>query len=433
MSASLSTHVLDTADRTARRGCPGRAVARRRARGLGRDGRRRADRRACVGLDAGCRRARVPSAVGVLPPGDPRDRARGRPPPRAAPRLAVRMRELPGQLTADELAELFEGRTRFVGAARGRARPAHPCAHARARAVGGREARGPGRAPGDRPAGGAVGHDRRAEQGADADPAVLAELARLNTEYEARHGFRFVVFVNRRPKAEILEVLRSADRPPDRRRARRPRSTSSSPSPKTAGDAGERRVAPARDRPVPARLARPAAALAARDRRDRLDRHVLLLRPARPVAPRAEEARGRGRRRAGRAVGGARRRLLQGAEVPRRPAGAARPPRLVQVGGVRDLAVRLRADGRPLLPGGERHPDRPAGGRPRAVAGGGDQRRPARRGLGRLRRALPRARRARARRSAPRSWRSPRSRPGARASCSRRGRPGCRWGRCSAP
>jgi 2-oxo-4-hydroxy-4-carboxy--5-ureidoimidazoline (OHCU) decarboxylase len=48
-----------------------------------------------------------------------------------------------------------------------------------------------------------------AEQGADTDPAVLAELARLNAEYEARHGFRFVVFVNRRPKAEILTVLQT--------------------------------------------------------------------------------------------------------------------------------------------------------------------------------------------------------------------------------
>ena len=47
-----------------------------------------------------------------------------------------------------------------------------------------------------------------AEQGSDADPEVLAELDRLNAAYEARHGFRFVVFVNRRPKDEILEVLR---------------------------------------------------------------------------------------------------------------------------------------------------------------------------------------------------------------------------------
>ena len=38
---------------------------------------------------------------------------------------------------------------------------------------------------------------------------MLAELARLNAEYEARHGFRFVVFVNSRPKGEILEVLRA--------------------------------------------------------------------------------------------------------------------------------------------------------------------------------------------------------------------------------
>lgn len=42
------------------------------------------------------------------------------------------------------------------------------------------------------------------EQGGDA----LPELDRLNAEYERRFGFRFVVFVNRRPKAEIVEVLR---------------------------------------------------------------------------------------------------------------------------------------------------------------------------------------------------------------------------------
>ena len=43
------------------------------------------------------------------------------------------------------------------------------------------------------------------EQGADEHP----ELARLNTEYERRFGFRFVVFVNRRPKAEIVKVLQT--------------------------------------------------------------------------------------------------------------------------------------------------------------------------------------------------------------------------------
>lgn len=54
------------------------------------------------------------------------------------------------------------------------------------------------------------------EQGYDAEAGiapeelerVYAELASLNAAYEARHGFRFVVFVNGRPKAAILEVLR---------------------------------------------------------------------------------------------------------------------------------------------------------------------------------------------------------------------------------
>jgi 2-oxo-4-hydroxy-4-carboxy--5-ureidoimidazoline (OHCU) decarboxylase len=37
---------------------------------------------------------------------------------------------------------------------------------------------------------------------------VLAELAQLNAEYEAKFGFRFVVFVNRRPRREIVPILR---------------------------------------------------------------------------------------------------------------------------------------------------------------------------------------------------------------------------------
>jgi 2-oxo-4-hydroxy-4-carboxy--5-ureidoimidazoline (OHCU) decarboxylase len=47
-----------------------------------------------------------------------------------------------------------------------------------------------------------------AEQGTDDDPEVLGELAELNRLYEARFGFRFVVFVNRRPRREIVPVLR---------------------------------------------------------------------------------------------------------------------------------------------------------------------------------------------------------------------------------
>lgn len=50
------------------------------------------------------------------------------------------------------------------------------------------------------------------EQGYAADttpPAVMAELARLNAEYERRFGFRFVVFVNRRSKSDLVPVLRA--------------------------------------------------------------------------------------------------------------------------------------------------------------------------------------------------------------------------------
>ena len=117
------------------------------------------------------------------------------------------MRELPRKLTADDLAELFEGRTRLVerlaevedplGQAEDvvatltdeekvEALDAHPAIGAR-RGLSSRSA---------------------AEQGLDADPVVLSDLANLNQVYEEKFGFRFVVFVAGRQKAEILEVLR---------------------------------------------------------------------------------------------------------------------------------------------------------------------------------------------------------------------------------
>lgn len=48
----------------------------------------------------------------------------------------------------------------------------------------------------------------RREQGADAERETLTELERLNDEYERRFGFRFVVFVHGRTKAQIVPVLR---------------------------------------------------------------------------------------------------------------------------------------------------------------------------------------------------------------------------------
>jgi 2-oxo-4-hydroxy-4-carboxy--5-ureidoimidazoline (OHCU) decarboxylase len=116
--------------------------------------------------------------------------------------------DLPRQLSEAALAELFEGDTALVRKLAAREDPlgdareviatlseeeklealnAHPAIGARS-GVSARSA---------------------AEQGSDSDSETLAELARLNAEYEQQFGFRFVVFVNRRPKAEILEVLRT--------------------------------------------------------------------------------------------------------------------------------------------------------------------------------------------------------------------------------
>jgi 2-oxo-4-hydroxy-4-carboxy--5-ureidoimidazoline (OHCU) decarboxylase len=111
------------------------------------------------------------------------------------------------QLTVDELAELFEGRTRLVEELAKRDDPlgdAHDV-------IAGLSEDDKLAALNAHPAIGAKKLSARsaAEQGDDAEPAVLTELAYLNQVYEEKFGFRFVVFVNRRPKAEILEVLRT--------------------------------------------------------------------------------------------------------------------------------------------------------------------------------------------------------------------------------
>ena len=117
------------------------------------------------------------------------------------------MHDVSRQLTVDELAELFEGRTRLVDALAQRDDPlgdAHDV-------IAGLSEEDKLAALNAHPAIGAKKLSARsaAEQGADAEPAVLSELAYLNHVYEEKFGFRFVVFVNRRPKAEILEVLRT--------------------------------------------------------------------------------------------------------------------------------------------------------------------------------------------------------------------------------
>ena len=57
---------------------------------------------------------------------------------------------------------------------------------------------------------GKVSADSFKEQGYDHDttpPEVYLRLARLNEEYEQKFGFRFVVFVNRRPKEALVPIL----------------------------------------------------------------------------------------------------------------------------------------------------------------------------------------------------------------------------------
>jgi 2-oxo-4-hydroxy-4-carboxy--5-ureidoimidazoline (OHCU) decarboxylase len=117
------------------------------------------------------------------------------------------VRELPRQLTAEELAELFEGRTRFVEKL---AALEDPLGHAREVAAELSDDEKKEILDAHPAIGGKATSERsRREQGTDDDPEVLAELARLNAAYEDRFGFRFVVFVNGRPRREIVPVLRA--------------------------------------------------------------------------------------------------------------------------------------------------------------------------------------------------------------------------------
>jgi 2-oxo-4-hydroxy-4-carboxy--5-ureidoimidazoline (OHCU) decarboxylase len=114
--------------------------------------------------------------------------------------------DLPRQLSEEELAELFEGKTPLVERLAERDNPLDTADDVIAGLTEDQKLE----ALNAHPAIGARTLSARsaAEQGADDDPETLAELDRLNREYERRFGFRFVVFVNRRPKSEIVPILR---------------------------------------------------------------------------------------------------------------------------------------------------------------------------------------------------------------------------------
>jgi len=113
------------------------------------------------------------------------------------------VRDLPRQLSVEELAGLFEGRTAFVERLAGLE---DPLGHAREVAAQLSDAEKK-EVLDAHPAIGATTLSARsaAEQGSDEAP----ELDELNRAYEEKFGFRFVVFVNRRPKSEIVPIIRA--------------------------------------------------------------------------------------------------------------------------------------------------------------------------------------------------------------------------------
>jgi 2-oxo-4-hydroxy-4-carboxy--5-ureidoimidazoline (OHCU) decarboxylase len=117
------------------------------------------------------------------------------------------VRELPGKLTADELAELFEGRTVLVARLAEVDRPLERADEVIATLTHDEKCEALAAHP---PIGQRKGLSPRskAEQGHDVDPDVLAELLELNRAYEERFGFRFVVFVDGRSKRELIPVFR---------------------------------------------------------------------------------------------------------------------------------------------------------------------------------------------------------------------------------
>ena len=109
------------------------------------------------------------------------------------------MRELPGQLSQEELEELFSGPSTLVSVL---AESVDPLGRAEEVALG-LDDHDKVQALAAHPR---IGEPSPEQHGGN--PAVLTELAYLNQVYEEKFGFRFVVFVAGRSREAILEVLR---------------------------------------------------------------------------------------------------------------------------------------------------------------------------------------------------------------------------------
>jgi len=109
------------------------------------------------------------------------------------------MRELPRKLTVEELEELFSGRPLLVDLL---AEIDEPLDRAEDVALSLSDS-DKVEALGTHPRIGEPSPEQTGEE-----PAVITELAYLNQVYEEKFGFRFVVFVDGRSRAEILPILR---------------------------------------------------------------------------------------------------------------------------------------------------------------------------------------------------------------------------------
>jgi 2-oxo-4-hydroxy-4-carboxy--5-ureidoimidazoline (OHCU) decarboxylase len=118
------------------------------------------------------------------------------------------VRELPRKLSVDELSELFEGRTRLVERLAELEDPLDQADEVVASLTEEEKVEALAAHPAIGQTSGLSARSA-AEQGTEDDPRVLADLATLHSAYERKFGFRFVVFVNGRPKSEVLGVLRT--------------------------------------------------------------------------------------------------------------------------------------------------------------------------------------------------------------------------------